>query len=228
MGQFKMLEEVRFLRSVQNLRLEIPLKDSRASKKNDDLYVAIQRRGQLQAIELFPSEPSNRFYFSLVGTWPLPRSYPPQFSPGNSIDMYVNYAQRLETMRQCFERFRQKFTESPQYESLTAPILSITFEEGHMRRSGLMIHHLLEHLRFYIPMKDQRLAIVNSSGSTTWEWEAEWRNDLVKQFRSAHSGTKRREWHLPSSVREILEKDHELWVQHCLQDSERYGLPELH
>lgn len=62
--------------------------------------------------------------------------------------MYVNYAQRLETMRQCYERFRQKFTESPEYESLAAPILSITFEEGHVRRSELILHHMLEYLRF--------------------------------------------------------------------------------
>lgn len=77
-------------------------------------------------------------------------------------------------------------------------------------------------------MKDQRLAIINSSGSTTWEWETEWGNGLVKQFRSAHSAKKRREWHLASTIREILEKDHELWVQHCLQLSKRYGLPKLH
>ncbi|KAF7909253.1 hypothetical protein EAE99_011468 [Botrytis elliptica] len=217
-----------FLRRVQNLRMRINLRKVRYVKLNHDEQVATEREGLLQAVDLFLPEPSNRLCFSLVDTWPLPRRYPPAFSLAESINMYVSYAERLETIRQCFERYRQKLAEKPQHECHPAPILSITFEEGHMRRSGLIIHHLLEYLRFYIPMKDQRLATVNSSGPTTWEWETEWGNDLMKQFKSAHSGKKRRKWHLPSTIRETLEKDHELWVQHCLDNSKRYRLPELH
>ncbi|KAF7924640.1 uncharacterized protein EAE97_010591 [Botrytis byssoidea] len=221
--------EVGFLRSVQNLRFKIPLKDPRFSTKSNNLQVSTERTSLLKAVKLFRPEPSNRLYFSLVGTWPLPRRDSPRFSLADAINMYVNYAERLETMRRCFERFRQKCTASSGYTSVhAAPILSIAFEEPHVRRSGLVIHHLLEYLRFYIPMREQRLASVNSSGSTTWEWETEWGNDLVMQFRSAHPGTKRREWHLPCTIREMLERDHEFWVQHCLQQSERYGFLQLH
>ncbi|KAF7897604.1 hypothetical protein EAF00_005832 [Botryotinia globosa] len=227
MNRFQRFGEVRFLRVVQNLRIKISLKDPRFSAKDNHLQVAIERTNLLKAVKLFLPEPSNRLYFSLVGTWPLPRRYSPRFSLADAINMYINYAERLETMRQCFERFRQKFTISG-YQSVHAPILSITFEETHVRRSGLIIHHLLEYLRFYIPMRERRLASVNSSGSTTWEWETEWGNGLVKQFRSAHSETERREWHLASTIREMLKGDHELWVQHCLQQSKRYGFLLLH
>ncbi|TGO21112.1 hypothetical protein BPAE_0240g00100 [Botrytis paeoniae] len=207
--------ELGFLRNVQNLRIIIHLRKLNFSNPMDELEVARERMDLLQAVDRFPPNPSNRLCFSLVNTWPLLGEYPPRFSLGKSINMYVNYSERLRTFRQCFERFRQKLAESPQHESQPAPILSITFEEGHIRRSGLLLDHLLKYFRFYIPMKDQRLATVNSSGPTTWEWETEWRNDLVQQFKSAHSDAKRRGWHSTSTISEIVEKDHDLWIHHC-------------
>lgn len=184
-------------------------------------------RDRKRALYVLRNSKPTKLAFQLIHDWPLPFKMPISYKETDSRLCYLVYANFIKTVRECFTVYYRGLREAIKKDEDMGPILSIKFRDAHIARSGLCIDHALESLRFNLPLRARRLASVDTSGYTTFEWETEWNGDLVHKFKSRHSEQERRDWHLLPRMRERMKKDHNLWVDHCLYLRLHYELPQF-